>query len=809
MLFKLTVIVVVLVLVAYECSLISNDNNFSLKYNCSLIENNKSIKCSNLNKTVTHIQIQLSTSVVDLDLSNNSLETLTFTSNTILNKLMLNNNKFKQINEHFFANLSSLNQLDLSHNCIEKMNEMTFETFHLSLISLNLSKAFVDSYVFTRELCELMSLKVVDLSYLNLNNFTLKCWSSSSPGQIEELYARNTRNIDKSWSEWLPFIGIKLKRIDLTNSNLKTIDATLNKPLLAHLILANNQQIDKTDLHKLLSTDNLIGRLTTLNLANTTVSSESFEKIIDSSNSSILNLNYLDLSFNNFTDDLNVFLFNQPKLKKLKSFRASNNKFNACNSKLDTINNKSLLENLQELDLSFNKLNGVKCLYSIKTVVNLRVLNLSHNKLNAIESDLVDLIDFFANMFNVTSIDFSYNSFVWLGFYFNENHTKIDKFDLSRNNLKQFRFISKTRKDSAKFPNNIIGEFHDYVDFDDDNNADETDDLSVAVDNKHDSDDDDERFVLIDDLNLSFNNFNQIDLQHMLQSIRNVKNLDLSNNPLSKLVGLSDTKLLIKNDVIEQDDFTEILCIDQVDFSFCKLEYLPNLEHVCINKLNFAYNQLNKSYGLFISNFSTYFIDYINLQYNDIKHLSVKAMSNQVFKQDYYKHKNSPISYYFGEVNSSNLVHTYVDLQNNKNYKCNCDEIVNLKETYFIQIVNECLRDPAFKQQCTEYRRVTIYSLNKKFRVLFVITCGLLLLLSGLIVYYMCSDCIRNMQPYEMIRFNLRQILNRLRDLKRYRFTTSEETSSNVVYSKLDNDLIASTNNININNNNNNNEIDA
>jgi len=196
MLFKLTVILIVLVLVAYECSLISNDNNFSLKYNCNLIENNKSIKCSNLNKTVTHIQIQLSTSVVDLDLSNNSLETLTFTSNTILNKLMLNNNKFKQINEHFFANLSSLNQLDLSHNCIEKMNEMTFETFHLSLISLNLSKAFVDSYVFTRELCELMSLKVVDLSYLNLNNFTLKCWSSSSPGQIEELYARNTRNID-------------------------------------------------------------------------------------------------------------------------------------------------------------------------------------------------------------------------------------------------------------------------------------------------------------------------------------------------------------------------------------------------------------------------------------------------------------------------------------------------------------------------------------------------------------------------------------------------------------------------------------
>lgn len=805
MLFKLIVIVVVLVLVAYECSLISIDNNFSLKYNCNLIENNKSIiiKCNNLNKTITNIQIQLSPSVVDLDLSNNSLELLTFTSNTILNKLMLNNNKFKQINEHFFANLSSLNQLDLSYNRIEKMNEMTFETFHTSLVSLNLSKAFVDSYVFTRELCELMSLKVVDLSYLNLNNFTLKCWSSSS-GEIEELYARNTRNIDKSWSEWLPFIGKKLKRIDLTNSNLKTIDAALNKPLLAHLILASNQQIDKTDLHKLLSTDNLIGRLITLNLANTTVSSESFEKIIDSSNSSILNLNYLDLSFNNFTDDLNVFLFNQPKLKKLESFRASNNKFNACSSKLDTINNKSLLENLQELDLSFNSLNGFKCLHSIKTVVNLRVLNLSHNKLNAIKSDLVDLIDFFAKIVNITSIDFSYNSFVWLGFYFNENHAKIDKFDLSRNNLKQFRFISKTRKNSAKFPYNIIGEFDDYVDFDDDN-TDETDDSVTVVDNKHDSDDDDERFVLIDNLNLSFNNFNQIDLQHMLQSIRNVKNLDLSNNPLSKLVGLSDTKLLIKNDDIEQDDFTEILCIDQVDFSFCKLEYLPNLEHVCINKLNFAYNQLNKSYGLFISNFSTYFIDYINLQYNDIKHISVKAMSNQVFKQDYYKHKNSPTSYYFGEVNSSNLVHTYVDLQNNKNYKCNCDEIVNLKETYFIQILNECLRDPAFKQQCTEYRRITIYSLNKKFRVLFVITCGLLLLLSGLIVYYMCSDCIRNMQPYEMIRFNLRQILNRLRDLKRYRFTTSEETSSNVVYSKLDNDLIASTNNIN----NNNNEIDA
>ncbi len=170
-------------------------------------------------------------------------------------------------------------------------------------------------------------------------------------------------------------------------------------------------------------------------------------------------------------------------------------------------------------------------------------------------------------------------------------------------------------------------------------------------------------------------------------------------------------------------------------------------------------------------------------------------MSKQKFKQDLYVHKNSPNSYYFGRANSTNLIHTYIDLKNNIHYKCVCDQIRLVKENDFIQILNECLDDKNFSQQCTNANRVTITSLNKKFRILFVITCGLLIMLSGLIVYYMCSDCVKNMQPDQTIH----RLWTYFKNLGRKNFETNNEssTSSRVIYTKLDNDLLSSSNNIN------------
>lgn len=196
-----------------------------------------------------------------------------------------------------------------------------------------------------------------------------------------------------------------------------------------------------------------------------------------------------------------------------------------------------------------------------------------------------------------------------------------------------------------------------------------------------------------------------------------------------------------------------------------------------------------------MSNFSTYFTDYINFQYNNITKIKI-SLSNQKFKQDLYVIKNSPNNYYFGETTNHNLVYTYIDLQNNKLYQCDCAEINQYKETSYIQLLHECLKDNVFSQKCSsaDNSRVTIYSLNKKFRILFVITCALLMILSGLIVYYMCSDCIQNMQPYKVIRFNWKKLVEKIKPES----SRNRESSSQVQYLKLQNDLSSSNNNINI-----------
>ena len=58
-------------------------------------------------------------------------------------------------------------------------------------------------------------------------------------------------------------------------------------------------------------------------------------------------------------------------------------------------------------------------------------------------------------------------------------------------------------------------------------------------------DDDDERFLLVDELRLHANHLKHVNLQHMLQSVRNVKLLDLSHNPIESVIRLSGERSLL------------------------------------------------------------------------------------------------------------------------------------------------------------------------------------------------------------------------------------------------------------------------
>ena len=116
------------------------------------------------------------------------------------------------------------------------------------------------------------------------------------------------------------------------------------------------------------------------------------------------------------------------------------------------------------------------------------------------------------------------------------------------------------------------------------------------------------------------------------------------------MIRLSGERSLLGEQVlIDEDDLTEILCIDELDLSNCHVRFMPNLEHTCVNKIRLAYNKLYGKQHLIISRFTTFFLDYVDLQWNNVTELK-PIISSQKFKQDSYTHKNSPMEYYLGNL---------------------------------------------------------------------------------------------------------------------------------------------------------------
>lgn len=226
---------------------------------------------------------------------------------------------------------------------------------------------------------------------------------------------------------------------------------------LHYISLSHNPNLDKNSLIELLKTENFIERLTNLHLANISSYNSNFslDRLINHANN--ISLIELDISSNNFSDiDLNAFLFNQARFKRLQVFKASNSNFSGCDRSLLS-SETTLLPSLQDLDLSYNSLSGAKCLYSIMLCSNLRRLDLSHNKLEIMQSDFVtqELVSMFADMTNLSYIDLSYNQIAELTLYFQQHHTTIRKFDISHNSLRKFRFLSMHTFENAQFPLNI------------------------------------------------------------------------------------------------------------------------------------------------------------------------------------------------------------------------------------------------------------------------------------------------------------------------------------------------------------------
>lgn len=506
--------------------------SFCATYNCSCATSTE-LKCQ-FNSSIKSVEFY-DPSVLTIDFSDNSLETFQFGDAPLnVKNLILRNNSIRVINDALFDKMPHLFQLDLSQNKIDDFKETSLQYLNV-LNRLNLSNAFIGGYQMTRELCELVNLKVLDLSYLNLESFTLECWKSS---HVVELHLQHTLNADVSWPNWFPYIGNDLRLINLTNSSIKQINPNLavNMNNLVTLILSNNEQLNKNSLFVLLNTNRLMERLENLYLDKIDANSTNLElvKLISMTNTS--NLKVLDISNNNYKDDLNEFLFNQKSLANLTTFKATSNQFSRCDKRLIDPNN-SLLKKLEFLDLSYNYLNGSSCLYSIKSVKTLRSLDLNHNLLSVISSDIQanDFSAIFAHMLNLTYIDLSYNRFQMAYFFFDIGHANIERFDLSHNKLKTFRILPLTMLSKAKFPFNIEGESLPEEYEDPNTQYYDEDDDSTVVGNKHDINDDDERFLIINVLDLSNNRFSIINVENMFQSLKNIISLDMNSNPIEQV----------------------------------------------------------------------------------------------------------------------------------------------------------------------------------------------------------------------------------------------------------------------------------
>lgn len=765
-------------------SLFTSSSKFCQRYNCECPDANREIKCR-LNSTIREVDFRES-DVQRLDLSDNSLEAITWGDTTLnLRELILRNNNLSVIHELMFAKVPHLHLLDLSSNRISELKEEYFTNLNV-LEKLNLSRAFAADYRMSTELCELVSLKIVDLSYLDLGELKLDCWRTSP--HLVEIHLRYTRNVDASAQNWLPIVlaaNSTLRLIDLTGSDLKKIDLSLwlNANSLVSLSLSHNPNIDKNSIVELLKSTSIMRRLKYLHVANISADARTFpiDQVIKDLRAPVP-LELLDISFNRFATDLNKFLFNQLNLTSLVVFNARGNRFTRCDTRLVMGERQTSLRRLEQLDLSYNFINDTSCLYSIRPISTLRYLDLSYNRISSDSNSQVrNFASIFALMSNLTYIDLAYNNFTWLVLYFNTNLTRIENLDVSNNQLVEFQVLSLTMLRNQDFPhenkrNNTndsdeeIDELLNmqYIDEEDARN-DAEDNILEAGKNK--PDEDDERFVLIERLDLSANKFVSLNFQLMFQSIKNIVELNMSSNPLEQLIAMSfgawpyqmpvpkNSTLIYPMNV--QD---EILCVDNLDLSYCKIHRIPSLAHACINTIDLRYNLISNYSRLAVSNYTLYFLDRIDLRYNNITKLYAVTVG-QKFVQDDYKVQNSPINYFYGRTNTTRLNHTLVDVRNNPYFKCDCALIRTFKSIGSVRIQSECVDDNLIAK-CAKSSAdgdndssptTGARQLNKRLKLLFAVTCIFLIFFSLIIIYYMCSDFFGSVKPYERMRVNVQR----------------------------------------------------
>ena len=176
---------------------------------CKCSADFKQVKCTfnSSSSTYTSTLDFIDTRVLKLDVSHSNLTNLVFGDVSLnIDTLILTDNRLAIIHEKMFARLPHLKYLDLSMNEIKAINDESVFDSQNVLEHLNLSQAFTNEHKMWRDLCGLINLRVLDVSYADLSEFTLECWKKTD-GKLVSFYARHARNVEATILKWLPYLG--------------------------------------------------------------------------------------------------------------------------------------------------------------------------------------------------------------------------------------------------------------------------------------------------------------------------------------------------------------------------------------------------------------------------------------------------------------------------------------------------------------------------------------------------------------------------------------------------------------------------
>ncbi|KAL7250112.1 hypothetical protein ACSBR1_012168 [Camellia fascicularis] len=308
------------------------------------------------------------------------------------------------LNASMFLPFEELESLDLSYNGLagyEKLGELT------SLKSLNLSANSFKGTIHINDLKGMNNLEQLDISQNSFDGF-----------------------ITHSGFDRLSVLG-KLKLLDLSDNSFNN-DIV---PSLGFLSSLNTLSLRMNNLNGLVD----IGEFCNMNnLKELDLSENSIEDIKGFERLSVLGkLELLRLDWNSFN---NSILQSLGVLSSLKTLSLATNRFNES---ID-IGKFRNMNNLEQLDLSWNSIEDIKGFERLSVLGKLELLDLSHNSFN---NSIIPSIGVLSSLKTLNLMGINLNGSIDIGEF--HNMSNLEELDLSWNhidNIKGLKSLSKLKR---------------------------------------------------------------------------------------------------------------------------------------------------------------------------------------------------------------------------------------------------------------------------------------------------------------------------------------------------------------------------